>query len=104
MLFAANIVAMLIFNILNRVLLSRLPSLRILQLATGCQAVGILLLVMAAFMEWPLYAFLPAMMLTIGAVGRSHRIFKPAFWSSFPPAVERPQRCWEQPSSALLEF
>ncbi|WP_232471504.1 MFS transporter [Halomonas sp. N3-2A] len=35
MLFAANIVAMLIFNILNRVLLSRLSSLRILQLATG---------------------------------------------------------------------
>lgn len=52
MLFAANIVAMLIFNILNRALLSRLPSLRILQLATGCQVVGILLLLMATFMDW----------------------------------------------------
>ena len=84
MLFAANIVAMLIFNILNRVLLSRLSSLRILQLATGCQGVGILLLVMAAFMEWPLYAFLPAMMLTIGAVGAISPNIQACFLEYFP--------------------
>ena len=84
MLFAANIVAMLIFNILNRALLSRLSSLRILQLATGCQGVGILLLVMAAFMEWPLYAFLPAMMLTIGAVGAISPNIQACFLEFFP--------------------
>jgi len=84
MLFAANIVAMLIFNILNRILLSRLPSLRILQLATGCQGVGILFLVMATFMEWPLYAFLLAMMLTIGSIGAISPNIQVCFLEFFP--------------------
>ncbi|MBT2787758.1 MULTISPECIES: Bcr/CflA family efflux MFS transporter [unclassified Halomonas] len=84
LLFAANIVAMLIFNILNRILLSRLSSLRILQLATGCQAVGIVLLVMAAFMEWPLYAFLLAMMLTIGSIGAISPNIQACFLEFFP--------------------
>ena len=83
-LFAANIVAMLFFNICNRVLLSRMSSMRILQLATGCQAVGIALLVMAAFMEWPMYAFLFAMMLTIGTVGAISPNIQACFLEFFP--------------------
>ena len=69
LLFAANIVAMMIFNLGNRALLSRLKSLRILQLATTCQGLGILLLVMASVFDWPLYGFLLAMMLSIGSLG-----------------------------------
>ncbi|MCM2972539.1 Bcr/CflA family efflux MFS transporter [Larsenimonas suaedae] len=84
MLFAANIVTMLVFNILNRVLLSRLPSLRILQLATCCQAVGMVLLLMAAFMDWPLVAFLPAMMLTIGSMGAVSPNIQACFLEFFP--------------------
>ncbi|MCM5704512.1 multidrug effflux MFS transporter [Larsenimonas salina] len=84
MLFAANIVTMLVFNILNRVLLSRLPSLRILQLATCCQAVGMVLLVVAAFMDWPLVAFLPAMMLTIGSMGAITPNIQACFLEFFP--------------------
>ena len=64
-LFAANIVAMLIFNILNRVLLSRLPSL-------------------AAFMDWPMYAFLPPMMLTIGSIGAISPNIQACFLEFFP--------------------
>lgn len=58
--------------------------MRILQLATGCQAVGIALLVMAAFMEWPMYAFLFAMMLTIGTVGAISPNIQACFLEFFP--------------------
>ncbi|WP_447555019.1 Bcr/CflA family efflux MFS transporter [Vreelandella sp. EE22] len=84
LLFAANILTMLVFNIFNRLLLSRLPSLRILQLASGCQAVGMVLLITAAFMDWPLYAFLPAMMLTIGAMGAITPNIQACFLEFFP--------------------
>ncbi|MGD9660863.1 MAG: Bcr/CflA family efflux MFS transporter [Porticoccaceae bacterium] len=69
LLFAANIVAMMIFNLGNRALLSRFKSLRILQLATLCQGGGILLLVIAAVFGWPLYGFVLAMMVSIGSLG-----------------------------------
>ncbi|WP_447894911.1 Bcr/CflA family efflux MFS transporter [Vreelandella sp. GE22] len=84
LLFAANILTMLVFNIFNRLLLSRLPSLRILQLASGCQALGMVLLITAAFMDWPLYAFLPAMMLTIGAMGAITPNIQACFLEFFP--------------------
>ena len=69
LLFGANIVTMLGFNVLNRLLSSRVSSLRVLQLATACQAVGLIALVAAVSLGWSLYAFLPAMMLTVGAMG-----------------------------------
>ncbi|UYG00216.1 multidrug effflux MFS transporter [Halomonas sp. GD1P12] len=84
LLFAANIVAMFVFNVLNRVLLSRLPSLRILQLATACQAVGMVLLLAATFLQAPLYLFVPAMMLTIGAVGAISPNIQACFLEFFP--------------------
>lgn len=84
LLFAANIVAMFLFNVLNRVLLSRLPSLRILQLATACQAVGMVALLTATFLGAPLYLFLPAMMLTIGAVGAISPNIQACFLEFFP--------------------
>jgi len=68
-LFAANIVMMLCFNIMNRLLLSRMNSLRILQIATVFQAVGIVWLLLATFGGWSLYAFVPGMMLAIGSMG-----------------------------------
>ncbi|MCP1315613.1 Bcr/CflA family efflux MFS transporter [Halomonas sp. 707D7] len=84
LLFAANIVAMLAFNIANRLLLTRLPSLRILQMATACQAVGVVLLLAAAFLDWSMYAFLAAMMLTIGAVGAISPNIQACYMEFFP--------------------
>ncbi|MCM2129472.1 multidrug effflux MFS transporter [Larsenimonas rhizosphaerae] len=83
-LFAANIITMLCFNIANRILLSRLPSLRILQLATCCQALGMVLLVLATFNDWGLYGFLAAMMLTIGSMGAISPNIQACFLEFFP--------------------
>lgn len=70
LLFGANIVAMFSCNLLNRWLLGRgLTSQRILQLATGLQGVGLIFLLLAVLLEWSVWLFLPAMMITIGAHG-----------------------------------
>ncbi|WP_221031180.1 Bcr/CflA family efflux MFS transporter [Actomonas aquatica] len=69
LLFAANIVAMLGFNLLNRLLLSRLPSLTVLRGATTVQALGMLLVVIATLGDWPVLGFMCAMMIAVGALG-----------------------------------
>jgi DHA1 family bicyclomycin/chloramphenicol resistance-like MFS transporter len=84
LLFAANIIAMTVFNLGNRALLSRLRSLSILQLAVGCQGAGILLLVAATVFAWPLHGFLPAMMLSIGSLGAITPNIQSCFFDYFP--------------------
>ena len=70
LMFAANIVAMFCCNLINRALLARcFSSLRILQLATMLQGIGLVALTLAAVLQWPVWLFLPAMMVTIGAHG-----------------------------------
>lgn len=84
LMFSANIVAMFCLNLANRALLSRISSLRVLQIATALQAVGILLLIVAALADWPVYAFLAAMMLTIGVVGAITPNIQACFMEFFP--------------------
>jgi len=83
-LFAANIVTMLVFNIMNRILLSRLRPLRILQIATVFQAVGIVWLLLATFLDWGLYAFVPGMMLSIGSMGAISPNLQACFLDYYP--------------------
>ncbi|WP_165855521.1 multidrug effflux MFS transporter [Marinobacter sp. JSM 1782161] len=84
LLFGANIVAMFCVNLINRALLSRVTSLRILQVATLVQALGGVLLVVAAQMAWPVYGFLAAMMLTIGVMGAIIPNIQSCFMEYFP--------------------
>lgn len=69
LLFAANVVSMLGFNLLNRLLLSRLRSLTILRLATGVHGVGICLVLIATLNHGTVTGFIIPMMLTIGSLG-----------------------------------
>lgn len=84
LLFAANILAMLGFNLLNRALLSRISSLQVLRMATGCQGLGVLGLLIAAFSDGSLYVFLPAMMLSIGAIGAITPNIQACYLEYFP--------------------
>ena len=85
LLFAANIVAMFCCNLINRALLARcFSSLHILQLATGLQGIGLVLLLLATFLHWPLWAFLPAMMITIGAHGALSPNIQACYMEHFP--------------------
>lgn len=85
LLFAANIVAMFCCNLLNRWLLGRgLTSRRILQLATGLQGVGLVLLLLAALFDWSVWLFLPAMMMTIGAHGALSPNLQACYMEHFP--------------------
>ncbi|UTF61094.1 multidrug effflux MFS transporter [Gilvimarinus sp. DA14] len=84
-LFAANIVAMFCCNLINRALLARcFSSLHILRLATGLQGVGLVLLLLATLLKWPLWAFLPAMMLAIGAHGALSPNIQACYMEHFP--------------------
>ncbi|HRX51502.1 MAG TPA: multidrug effflux MFS transporter [Candidatus Krumholzibacteria bacterium] len=69
LLFAANVAAMVVFNLANRALLARYPSRAILRAATLVLGAGMLWLVTAALARWPLAAFVPGMMLTLGSMG-----------------------------------
>lgn len=84
LLFSANIVAMLGFNLCNRALLNRLRSLDILRLGTVAQTLGIVLLLLATFNAWPLWAFLPAMMLSVGALGAIGPNLQALYLDHFP--------------------
>lgn len=84
LMFGANIVAMFFLNLANRFLLARISSLRVLQIATALQAVGIMLLIIGAVMDWSVYAFLAAMMLTIGVVGAITPNIQACFMEFFP--------------------
>ncbi len=84
MLFAANIVAMLGFLMLNRILLSRMAPLHILQMAASIQLLGMLGLVLASLGDWGVYAFVPPMMLTIGAMGAISPNIQACYLEYFP--------------------
>ncbi|MCK9469799.1 MAG: Bcr/CflA family efflux MFS transporter [Porticoccaceae bacterium] len=84
LLFAANIVAMFAFNLVNRLLLSRLSSLTVLRLGTACQGIGLALLLITVGLEWPLAAFLPSMMIAIGALGAITPNIQACFLDHFP--------------------
>ena len=84
LLFAANIVAMMAFNISNRLLLNKLAPLTNLRLATLCHCSGIALLVAVSMQDGPLWAFLPAMMLTVGALGAVTPNIQACFLDYFP--------------------
>ncbi len=68
-LFGANIVLMMLANISNRALLRRYPPERILRWSLSVQAGGIVLLVLVMTLAPKLWLFLPAMMITVGAMG-----------------------------------
>lgn len=84
MLFSANIIAMFVINLTNRALLSRLSPMRVLQLASALQGVAITVLVLAALFNWPLYIFVPAMMLTVGAMGAISPNLQACYMEHFP--------------------
>ena len=69
LMFGANIVMMLIANLTNRVLLNRFSSRQILCGFLVLQFAGCLLLAIMTATGAPVWLFLPAMMLTVGAQG-----------------------------------
>ncbi|WP_430462827.1 multidrug effflux MFS transporter [Thalassolituus sp. LLYu03] len=69
LLFGANVVLMLCMNLLNRRLLNRFASERILRWALTAQGVGIVLLLLVLGLTAELLPFVLAMVLTIGMLG-----------------------------------
>lgn len=69
LLFGANIVLMLVMNLTNRRLLNHFEPQQILRWTLSLQALGIVLLILVMAFKPQLWLFLPAMMLTVGALG-----------------------------------
>ncbi|MFV8819165.1 multidrug effflux MFS transporter [Haliea sp. E17] len=69
LLFGANIVVMVFANLSNRRLLRYFPPQQILRWALSIQGVGVLLLVLVSLFQPRLWLFVPAMMITVGAMG-----------------------------------
>lgn len=69
LLFGANVVLMMMVNLSNRRLLKRFPAKRILRWSITMQASGIVLLILVMSLKPVLWLFLPAMMVTVGAMG-----------------------------------
>ncbi len=69
LLFGANIVAMWVIMMTNRILLTWLKPRRILTCAVTMQGLGLLLLVIITQLFPVIWAFVPAMMITLGAMG-----------------------------------
>lgn len=69
LLFGANILAMWVIMMTNRLLLTWLKPRRILTYAVTLQGVGLLLLLIITQLFPVLWAFVPAMMITLGAMG-----------------------------------
>jgi DHA1 family bicyclomycin/chloramphenicol resistance-like MFS transporter len=86
LLFGANIVAMFCINLTNRALLSRMEPLRLLQMATALQGFGVVMLVVAALFHWPVYLFVPAMMLAVGSMGAISPNLQACYMEHFPSA------------------
>ena len=84
LLFAANIIAMIGVNLTNRKLLNRYPAARILKWALVLQAVGIVLLILVSSFAAYLWLFLPAMMITVGAMGAIVPNTQACFMDYFP--------------------
>ncbi|MGZ0654983.1 multidrug effflux MFS transporter [Coraliomargarita sp. W4R72] len=84
LLFAANIVMMLGFNLMNRYLIGYFDSHRILKWATLSQVFGVVLLLVATVFHWKLALFLPAMMISIGSVGAISPSIQSCYLEYFP--------------------
>jgi DHA1 family bicyclomycin/chloramphenicol resistance-like MFS transporter len=84
LLFAANIVTMLGFNLMNRFLIGYFDSHRILKWATISQGIGIVLLIAATVFHWELTFFVPAMMLAIGSMGAISPSIQSCYLEYFP--------------------
>ncbi len=69
LLFGANILFMVIANLSNRKLLKQLSPQNILRWSITLQAIGILLLILVSTLAPVIWLFLPAMMITVGAMG-----------------------------------
>lgn len=67
--FAANIAAMLGFNLINRILLQSVRSIRILRYATICHFAGLFAMMLSVILEWGLIGFVPALMVSVGSLG-----------------------------------
>ena len=69
LLFAANIVLMIVINLTNRHLLKTRPPVQLLKWGIYLQALGIFWLVVVMSVAPSLWLFVPGMMLTVGAMG-----------------------------------
>lgn len=69
LLFGANIVLMMVINLINRALLKHYPPERLLRYSLSLQGVGILLLIVVSVFSNNLWLFLAAMMITVGSMG-----------------------------------
>ena len=69
LLFGANIAALVVVNLVNRHLLRRVSPQKLLRWGLTLQSVGITLLVLVALFSPRLGLFVPAMMITVGAMG-----------------------------------
>ena len=69
LLFGSNVVVMMLMNLSNRKLLRRISPERILRWSLTMQGVGVVLLILVIHFSPSLWLFLPAMMITVGAMG-----------------------------------
>ncbi|ODC05232.1 Bcr/CflA family drug resistance efflux transporter [Terasakiispira papahanaumokuakeensis] len=84
LLFGANIVIMMVCNLTSRWLLNWVSSRFLLRCATGLQGMGILALSITVWQEGPVMAFLPCMMITIGAMGAITPNLQASYLEFFP--------------------
>lgn len=84
LLFGANIVLMIVANFANRWFLHRMSPLAILRYSLSVQGVGVLLLLAVVLMSPNLWLFLPAMMITVGAMGAITSNTQACFMEYFP--------------------
>lgn len=84
LLFGANVVLMLLMNLLNRRLLNYFPPERILRWSLTAQCGGIILLLLVMNIRPELWLFLPAMILTIGVLGAVSPNIQACYMEYFP--------------------
>jgi len=83
-LFACNIFAMFVCNLLNRLLLNRYYPRQIMFVASCVQSAAGMLLLCAALFDWSVWAFLPAMMLYAGTLGAISPNIMACYLEHFP--------------------
>lgn len=84
LLFAANILFMMVVNLANRRLLKAIESKVVLRWGVTLQATGIVLLILVMSFAPKLWLFLPAMMITVGAMGAITPNTQACFMEYFP--------------------
>lgn len=84
LLFGVNVMMMLVMNLTNRALLKRMTPNNILRAGLTMQGVGIVLLLLVVTLAPKLWLFVPAMMITIGALGAVGPNIQACFMEFFP--------------------